>query len=166
MMADGESPKPAVGGAGDIPFMCRALGLAEIALGRGDSPVGAVVIREGRTVGEGVEGVRSEKDLTAHAELKAVREACRTLGTLDLADCTLYTTVEPCFMCSFVIRKAGVSGVVSGKAETRVGGISSKHPILVDTSIPGFPPPPEVVIGVLEEECIALFDRRPLTGAC
>jgi tRNA(adenine34) deaminase len=146
----------------DKEFMRQALQLAEIALGRGNPPVGTVVIYEGRTIGEGIEGVQSEKDLTAHSEIRAIREGCRALGRLDLAGCTLYTTVEPCFMCSFVIRKAGVSRVVSGKEGTRMGGISSNHPILIDPAIPGWPPPPEVVTGVLEKECAALFAHRAL----
>lgn len=159
MMAEGKGPSSGVSEARDIQFMRQALRLAEVARARGDPPVGAVVISQGRTVGEGIEGVRSEKDLTAHAELKAIRQACLALGTLDLTGCILYTTVEPCYMCSFVIRKAGVSRVVSGKAENRVGGISSNHPILVDPAISGWPPPPKVTAGVLEEECLALFSR-------
>jgi tRNA(adenine34) deaminase len=159
MMAEGKGPRSKAGDARDIQLMREALRLAEIALGRGDPPVGAVVFCQGRAVGEGIEAVRSEKDFTAHAELKAIREACRTLDTLDLAGCVLYTTVEPCFMCSFIIRKVGVSRVVSGKAENRVGGISSKHPILIDPTIPGWPLPPQVATGVLEDECLALFAR-------
>jgi tRNA(adenine34) deaminase len=164
MVAEGKSPRLGVSGARDIQFMRQALRLAEIAFGRGDPPVGAVVVSRGRVVGEGIESVRSERDFTAHAEIRAVREACLTLETLDLKGCTLYTTVEPCFMCSFVIRRAAVSRVVSGKAEFRVGGISSNHPILVDPAILGWPPPPEVATHVLEEECLALFTRRVVSA--
>lgn len=143
----------------DADFMRQAIWLARIALERGDTPVGSVVVCDGRIVGEGIEAVRSEKDLTAHAELKAVREACRTLDSLDLAGCTLYTTIEPCFMCSFVIRNAHLSRVVTGKAVPHIGGISSNHPILVDPRIPNWPPPPLVLTGVLEKESRALFTR-------
>lgn len=145
--------------AHDAEFMRQAIRLARIALERGDTPVGSVVVCDGRIVGEGIEAVQSEKDLTAHAELKAVREACRILDSLDLAGCTLYTTVEPCFMCSFVIRSAHLSRVVTGKAVPHIGGISSNHPILVDPGIPNWPPPPLVLTGVLEEECRAFFTR-------
>ncbi|MGH9431498.1 MAG: nucleoside deaminase [Terriglobia bacterium] len=157
-MVTGEKhPKPSDARAHDAEFMRQAIRLARIALERGDAPVGSVVVCDGRIVGEGIEAVRSEKDLTAHAELKAVREACRALDSLDLAGCALYTTVEPCFMCSFVIRSAHVSRVVTGKAVPHIGGISSNHPILVDPGIPNWPQPPELVTGVLEEECRALF---------
>ncbi len=139
--------------------MRQAIRLARIALERADTPVGSVVVCDGHIVGEGIEAVQSEKDLTAHAEMKAVQEACRALGSLNLGGCTLYTTVEPCFMCSFVIRSAHLSRVVSGKAVPHIGGISSNHPILVDPSIPNWPQPPLVLTGVLEEECRALFTR-------
>lgn len=150
---------PKAGDAHDAEFMRQAIRLARIALERGDTPVGSVVVYDGCIVGGGIEAVRSEKDLTAHAELKAVREACRALDSLDLAGCGLYTTVEPCFMCSFVIRSARLSRVVTGKPVPHIGGISSNHPILIDPGFPNWPRPPEVVTGVLEEECRALFTR-------
>ena len=151
--------KPALARGCDEEFMRQAIGLARVALERGDTPVGAVVIREGRIVAQGIEGVRSENDLTAHAELRAVQEACRNLVTRDLEGCELYTTAEPCFMCSFVIRSAHISRVIMGKAVPHIGGVSSKHPILIDAGIPNWPPPPVVVIGVLENECNELFIR-------
>lgn len=152
-------PKPGVARGRDEEFMRQAIRLARVALERGETPVGSVVVCEGRIVAEGVEGVRSEKDFTAHAELKAVREACRNLATRDLDGCELYTTAEPCFMCSFVIRSAHISRVIMGKAVPHIGGVSSKHPILIDAGIPNWPPPPAVVRGVLEKECSELFVR-------
>ncbi|MGH9437054.1 MAG: nucleoside deaminase [Terriglobia bacterium] len=159
MMTGQTHQKPRDARAHDVEFMRQAIRLARIALERGDTPVGSVVVCDGRIVGEGIEAVRSEKDLTAHAELKAVREACRTLDSLNLAGCALYTTVEPCFMCSFIIRSAHLSRVVTGKAVSHIGGISSNHPILIDPGFQNWPRPPELVTGVLEEECRALFTR-------
>ena len=140
-------------------FMRQALRLARVALERGEVPVGSIVVHRGRVVGEGIEGVQNEKDLTAHAEIKAINEACRILDTFCLRGCELYTTVEPCFMCSFVIRSAGISRVVIGKAVPYIGGVSSRHPILVDSGIPKWPRPPVIVSGVLEKECTELFAR-------
>lgn len=137
--------------------MQQAIRLARIALERGDTAVGSVVVCNGRIVAEGIESVRRENDPTAHAELKAVREACRVLGSRDLSGCTLYTTVEPCWMCSFGIRSTRVARVVTGRAVPQIGGISSKYPVLTDPGIPNWPPPPQVTIGVLEQECEALF---------
>ncbi len=141
----------------DVEFMRRAIQLAQTARERGDTPVGSVVVCAGRVIGEGIEAVRADKDLTAHAEVRAVQEACRSLNTLDLTGCALYTTVEPCFMCSFVIRGARISRVVIGRAAPHIGGFSSNYPILVDPNIPGWFRPPLVITGVLEGECSALF---------
>jgi tRNA(adenine34) deaminase len=143
--------------ARDREFMRQAIRLARIALERGEAPVGSVVVCDGRTIGEGIEGVRSENDLTAHAEVIAVREACRAAGSLNLAGCTLYTTAEPCFMCSYAIRSARVSRVVMGRTVPHVGGSSSKYPILLDPDIPNWSRPPLLTAGVLEEECRALL---------
>lgn len=151
------NPKSDAAIASDAEFMRHAIRLARIALKQGDAPVGSVVVCNGRIVGEGIEAVRSEKDLAAHAEVRAVQHACRALGSLRLDGCALYTTVEPCFMCSFVMRTARLSKVVTGKAVASIGGITSKYPILIDPRIPTWPPPPVVVTGVLEEECGALF---------
>lgn len=146
-------------GASDAEFMRQAVRLAQIALARGDTPVGSVVVRGEKIISEGIEAVRSEKNLTAHAEVKAVQEACRVLDSLNLDGCTLYTTVEPCFMCSFVIRSAHLSRVVIGRAAPHIGGVSSKYPILIDRDLPNWPQPPKVLTGVLEEACAALFVR-------
>lgn len=151
--------EPSATVARDVGFMRQAIRLARIARERGDTPVGSVVVCGGRIVGEGIEAVRREKDLAAHAEAIAVREACHALGSLDLTGCTLYTTAEPCFMCSYVIRSARVSRVVTGRAVQHIGGISSKHPILLDPGIPNWSRPPLVTTGVLEEECNRLFTK-------
>lgn len=143
--------------ARDHEFMREAIRLARIALNQGDPPVGSIVVRNGRIIGEGIEAVRHEKDLAAHAERKAVEEACRALGSLDLTGCALYTTVEPCWMCSFIIRSARISRVVTGRAVPHVGGFSSNCPILLIPDIPTWSQPPVVTTGVLEDECKALF---------
>jgi tRNA(adenine34) deaminase len=144
----------------DEDFMRHAIRLAKIARERGDSPVGSIIVYEGRVVGEGVEAVQNGRDPAAHAEIIALREACRSLGTLNLEGCTLFTTVEPCFMCSYALRVTHISRVVTGKDAPHIGGITSRHPILIDPDIPNWPPPPEVVRHVLEAECQVLFIRK------
>ena len=81
-------------------FLRRAIGLAteNVASGRG-GPFGAVIVREGRIVGEGVNSVTATNDPTAHAEVCAIRAAAKGLGTFTLAGCELYTSCEPCPMC-------------------------------------------------------------------
>lgn len=142
--------EPAVG---EATFMRHAIRLAQTARERGDTPVGSVVVRNGCVIGEGIESVRAERDPAGHAEVKAVQQACRNLNTLDLAGCILYTTVEPCFMCSYVVRSARISRVVIGRAAPHVGGMTSKYPILAAADIQCWPQPPLVIMAMLEEEC-------------
>lgn len=137
-------------------WMRRALMLARAAAAAGDVPVGSVVVRGSEIVAEGTESVKASRDVSAHSELIAVREACRKLGSFDLSGCTLITTAEPCFMCSYVVRRTGISRVVVGASVAAVGGASSRHPVLTDPEIPVWGRPPEVVFGVLEQECRAL----------
>lgn len=140
----------------DESWMRRALELARQAQAAGDTPVGSLVVCGGGVVAEGVEAVRAQHDIAAHAELIAVREACRALGGFDLAGCTLVTTAEPCWMCSFVARQARIGRVVIGRPTAFVGGATSRHALLAECAIPGWGAPPEIVAGVLAAECAAL----------
>lgn len=140
----------------DERWMRRALVLARAGLAAGDAPVGSLVVRGAEVLAEGTESVKAARDVSAHSELIAVREACRKLGTFDLSGCTLITTAEPCYMCSYVVRRTGISRVVVGARVRSVGGASSRHPVLNDAEIEGWGRPPEVVFGVLEQECLAL----------
>ena len=136
----------------DEAYMNRAIALAKIALTHGDTPVGALVVREGKIIAEGIEAVRQRIDVSAHAELIAIQNACSALRSLDLSGCVLYTTAEPCFMCSYAVRQTRIGKVVLGRATPGVGGISSNHPILTDPLIPGWEEPPEIISAVLESE--------------
>jgi len=80
-------------------FLQEALQLAEDNVGQGGGPFGAVVVREGRIIAKGTNLVTGANDPTAHAEVVAIREACRRLGTFQLAGCTIYASCEPCPMC-------------------------------------------------------------------
>src|ERR1700723_3702034 len=84
----------------DNTFMARAiqLSLENVRTGSG-GPFGCVIVKDGRVVAEGVNRVTATNDPTAHAEVVAIREACRKLSDFQLADCDLYTTCEPCPMC-------------------------------------------------------------------
>ncbi|HSK80642.1 MAG TPA: nucleoside deaminase [Thermoanaerobaculia bacterium] len=140
--------------------MRRCLSLGRAALEAGEIPVGSLVLRGDVILGEGQESVRALLDLSAHAEVQAIRAACRTLGSFDLSGCTLYTTVEPCVLCAYVVRRAGVSRIVYGVPAAQAGGLTSRYNILADLALTGWPAPPEVVAGVLGEECRALLQER------
>jgi tRNA(adenine34) deaminase len=141
----------------DEGLMRRCIELARIAGQRGDAPVGALIARDDQVIAEASERVDSAFDVAGHAEVVAVRRACQTLGTLDLSGCILYTSAEPCFMCSYAIRQTGIGRVVFGAEVPAIGGITSRYPILVATDIPGWPLPPAINDGVLRDECAALF---------
>ena len=85
--------------AGRESFMERAFEMRRRAIERGDQPYGAIVVKGGRIVGEGVSAVVTDNDPTAHAEMQAIRDAARRLGTSDLTSCEMYGTSRACPMC-------------------------------------------------------------------
>jgi tRNA(adenine34) deaminase len=140
--------------------MRRCLALGRAALESGETPVGALIERDGVILGEGQESTRTLLDPSAHAEVQAVRAACQNLGSTDLSGSTLYTTVEPCVLCAYAIRRTGVSRVVYGIPAGQAGGVTSSYAILTDSTLTGWPAPPEIIAGVLSEECRALLRER------
>jgi tRNA(adenine34) deaminase len=136
----------------DLTYMQRCIELAKLAKQRGDTPVGSLVLRDGKILGEGTEEVKARLDPTAHAEIQAIREACRNVASLDLSGSILYTTAEPCWMCSYAIRRTRISGVVIGVLIASAGGVSSPYPILTQ-EIASWAPPPSITSGVLKAEC-------------
>ena len=140
-------------------YMQRCIELAQMARQSGDTPVGSLIVRNDQIIGEGVEGVRARLDVTAHAEIEAIRQACRNVHSLDLTGSLLYTTAEPCWMCSYAIRQTRISQVVIGATVPSVGGFSSRHPILVDPEIGCWPSPPSVTCSVVGRECEKLKTR-------
>ena len=98
----------------DTRFMELALKQAEIAVTKNQTPFGAVVVdQNGRVIGEGHNTVLADFDPTAHGEIVAIRDAWRRVGSLQaLAGCTVYTSCEPCLMCTFVIAQTGFGRVV------------------------------------------------------
>lgn len=132
------------------------INLAKIARQRGDSPVGSVIVRNGTIIGEGIEGGKTHGDITFHAEIEAIRHATKQVGKQDLSDCIIYTTHEPCIMCSYVIRHTKIPLVVVGLTTGEIGGFSSELPLLLDTAIQRWAKPPAVIHGILEAACARL----------
>ena len=90
-------------------YMKRAIQLAVDNVRNGGGPFGAVIVKDGRIVAEGVNRVTSQHDPTAHAEVQAIREACRKMETFDLTGCEIYSSCEPCPMCLGAIYWAHLS---------------------------------------------------------
>ncbi len=106
-------------------FMARAieLSIANVRSGRG-GPFAAVVVKDGRIIAEGTNCVTSTNDPTAHAEIVAIREACKALGSFQLTGCEIYTTCEPCPMCLGAIywaRPARVYFASTAEDAARIG---------------------------------------------
>ena len=80
-------------------FMERAIELSKQSMAAGGGPFGAVIVRDGKIIGEGTNNVTPQNDPTAHAEVEAIRNACRALGTFDLSGSVIFASCEPCPMC-------------------------------------------------------------------
>jgi len=102
-------------------FMARAVEMRRRAIASGDQAFGAVVVKDGRVVGEGVSAVLTTPDPTAHGEMQAIRDAARRLGSEKLAGCELYTTFQPCPMCETAAYWAGIERIFYGEAVTDGG---------------------------------------------
>ena len=83
----------------DEELMREAIRLSRESIAKGGGPFGAVIVRDGEVIAAASNSVVPDNDPTAHAEVNCIREACRKLGTIDLSDCVIYTSCEPCPMC-------------------------------------------------------------------
>lgn len=95
-------------------FMARAVEMRDRAVGGGDQPYGAVIVKDGRIVGQAPSRVVTAKDPTAHAEMEAIRDAARRLGTRDLSGCEIYASTRPCPMCEAAAYWAGIARIAHG----------------------------------------------------
>ncbi|BBM00213.1 tRNA adenosine(34) deaminase TadA [Microbulbifer sp. GL-2] len=110
----------------DYMFMRRALELAELAAERGEVPVGAVLVQDGKVIGEGSNRPIGNCDPSAHAEIVALRRAAEDKQNYRLPNTTLYVTIEPCTMCFGALVHARVGRLVYGASEPRAGVIESQ----------------------------------------
>ncbi|AMY09124.1 tRNA-specific adenosine deaminase [Luteitalea pratensis] len=127
----------------DADALARCDALAQIAASQGESPVGSAVVLGDAIIGEGVEAAKARHDVTCHAEVEAIRAAVATHGR-DLSAATLYTTHEPCLLCSYVIRHHRIARVVIRHAVPDVGGATSRLPVLTTTDVASWGPPPVI----------------------
>lgn len=107
----------------DNEYMRRAIALADESVRRGGGPFGAVIVKDGVIIAEGSNSVTILNDPTAHAEVSAIREACRRLGTFHLDGCTIYASCEPCPMCLGAIYWAGIKQIFYGNNRKDAAGI-------------------------------------------
>jgi tRNA(adenine34) deaminase len=134
--------------------MRLALREAERALEHDDIPVGAILVLDGEVVGTGHNEREVRADPTAHAELIALRDAARALGTWRVLESVLYVTLEPCAMCAGAIVLARVPRVVFGASDPKAGAAGSVLDVLGE---PRLNHRPQVESGLLAEECADLL---------
>src|SRR3954466_11109424 len=138
----------------DEHFMRLALREAERALEHDDVPVGAVIVRGGELIGAGHNERELRQDPSAHAEMLALREAARVIGSWRLLDTVLYVTLEPCAMWAGALVLGRVPRVVYGTADPKAGAAGSVLDVLAE---PRLNHRPEVAGGLLGEESAALL---------
>ena len=137
----------------DERFMRLALDEARLALDKNETPVGAVIVREGRVISRGHNLRESEKNALSHAEIIAINAACRELLSWRLSGCTIYVTLEPCPMCAGAIINARLDRVVFGARDSKAGCMGS----LIDLTKVQFNHTMPVLEGVLKEESGSLL---------
>ena len=130
-------------------YMRRALELAPQAREQGDVPVGCVIVRDGEIIGEGRNRREEHGDATAHAEMEAIREACKRTGSWRLHGCTMYVTLEPCPRCAGGIINARVDEVRYGARVEMMGCCGSVLNLFEER----FNHKPRLYKGPLAEEC-------------
>lgn len=134
-------------------YMELALNEAKTALSLGEAPIGCVIVYGGEVIARGHNTRETEHTALGHAELSAIAEACRRLGSWRLSDCTLYVTMEPCPMCMGAILNARIDRVIFGAYDFKAGCCGS----LADFNAMGFNHRTEVFGGIREEDCRALL---------
>lgn len=135
--------------------MRLALEQAKKAFAENEVPVGAVIVDSaGKVVAASYNGQEHSYDATAHAEIKAIRQACAKLCKRRLKNLTMYVTLEPCPMCAGAILMSHIGRLVYGALDTRLGAVESLFSLL---SHPGTKSNIEIRGGVLEDECRALL---------
>ncbi len=116
-------------------FMTEALDLAAKAAEAGEVPVGAVIVLDGQVVGRGSNARERVQDPTWHAEIQAIQEAARAVGSWRLEETTLYVTLEPCPMCAGAIVNARIPRVVYGCDDPKAGAVRTLYNLLEDTRL-------------------------------
>ena len=134
--------------------MRLALREATRALDHDDVPIGAVIVKDGEVIGSGHNEREVRADPTAHAEMVALREAARSLGSWRVLDAVMYVTLEPCAMCAGAIVLARVPRVVFGASDPKAGAAGSVLNVLNE---PQLNHRPQVESGLLEEDCADLL---------
>ena len=140
----------------NLKFMNMALNLAQIAFKKGEVPVGAIIVRDGKVVSKAYNKREKKQNALYHAEILSIDKACKKLKSFRLDDCEMYVTLEPCPMCSGAIVNARLKKVYFACPDNNYGCAGSKYNFLQDKA---FEHLVEVESGLLQEESSELIKK-------
>lgn len=135
-------------------YMNEALKEAKKAYKKGETPIGAVIVRNGEIIARGYNEKELKHDPTMHAEMIAIRKASKKLNSWRLNECDMYVTLEPCTMCAGAIINARIRRLYIGANDPKAGACGSIIDVL---SVKDFNHKVEVIYGISEEECSSLL---------
>lgn len=138
----------------DEKYMRIALKEAQNAVILDEVPVGAVIVKDGKILAKGHNLREKSNDPTSHAEINAIRKACKKLNSWRLEGATIYVTVEPCSMCAGTLLQCRIGRIVYGASDPKGGAIESSLELFKAKNINHHP---EIIGGVLREECASLI---------
>ncbi|MBQ0008790.1 MAG: tRNA adenosine(34) deaminase TadA [Firmicutes bacterium] len=134
----------------DEKFMLLAIKEAEKSASLDEVPVGAIIVKDNKVIARGHNLREKSNDPTSHAEINAIRKACKKLGSWRLEDCTMYVTIEPCSMCAGTLLWTRIKRIVYGACDLKGGALGSSFSLFEVKNINHHP---EIVGGILQEEC-------------
>lgn len=138
----------------DEKYMKTAIAQAKKAWKLTETPIGCVIVRDDKIIARGYNRRNTEHNTLAHAELQAIKKACRVVGDWRLEGCTMYVTLEPCQMCAGALVQSRIDRVVIGSMNPKAGCAGSVLNLL---QIAGFNHQVEIVQGVCQEECSSML---------
>ena len=134
-------------------FMYEALKLARQAAENGEVPVGAVIVKDGKIIAKGKNEREEKQNALSHAEIEAINNACKKIGSWRLDDCEMYVTLEPCPMCAGAIINARIKTLVFGAYDPKAGSIDS----VINLCDYPYNHKPEIYGGICEDECLEVL---------
>lgn len=138
----------------DEYFMSLAIKQAEIALKKDEVPIGAIIVKDNKIISKGYNVRESKNDALGHAEMVAIKKACKKLNSWRLCGCKIYVTIEPCLMCAGAIVQSRIDEAIFGSYDAKGGAFGSNIDI---TKISNLNHYPKVTNGVLKENCQSII---------
>lgn len=136
-------------------FMEKAIEEAEKAAKIGEVPIGAIIVKNGEIISSGYNKREIRKNALLHAEIEAINNACKKLGSWRLMDCDLYVTLEPCPMCTGAIINSRIKRLIFGAKDEKAGSCGS----VINLFELGYNHKPEIISGIMEEKCRTLLSE-------